>query len=82
MSKKRKVSKKNVEQEMLFDATNYKLFGVGIALIIIGFTAMYLDKNVFGFVSMYISPIVILGGFAEIIYAIMKPSKSHQTENS
>lgn len=80
--KRRKSVKQSANQEMLFDADNYKLIGLGIALIFIGFLAMYLDKNVFGFVTMYISPIVILAGFAEIIYAIMKPSRSHKTENS
>lgn len=81
-NKRNKKGKHPVNQEMLFDADNYKLIGLGIILIIVGFTAMYLDKNVFGFVTMYISPIVILGGFAEIIYAIMKPSKSHDNTNS
>lgn len=80
--KRRKSAKQAPNQEMLFGADNYKLIGLGIALIFIGFLAMYLDKNVFGFISMYISPIVILAGFAEIIYAIMKPSREHQTENS
>ncbi len=81
-NKRKKTVKQSSNQEMLFDADNYKLIGLGIVLIIIGFTAMYLDKNVFGFITMYISPVVILAGFAEIIYAIMKPSKNHNNENS
>lgn len=73
--RKRSTRKDKKNEEMLFDARNYKLIILGVSLIFIGFFAMYLDKKVFGFVTEYISPIVIIAGFAEIIYAIMKPKK-------
>lgn len=73
--RKRSTRKDKKNEEMLFDARNYKLIILGVSLIFIGFLAMYLDKKVFGFVTEYISPIVIIAGFAEIIYAIMKPKK-------
>ena len=57
-----------------FGKMNYILLGVGVALIALGFFLMSLD----GFVdatkfsiSLYIAPWLVVGGFAEIIYAIM-----------
>lgn len=62
----------NASQKMLFDQTNYILLLIGIGLIFIGFLIMYLENEVHGFISLYISPVLIMGGFLEIVYAIMK----------
>jgi hypothetical protein len=32
---------------------------------------MYLESEYQGFVSLYVSPILIVGGYAEIIYALL-----------
>lgn len=57
-----------------FGKMNYILLGIGVALIAIGFFLMSLD----GFVdatqfsiSLHIAPLLVVGGFGEIIYAIM-----------
>jgi hypothetical protein len=67
-------------REMLFGEDNYKLIALGLILVVAGFLAMYLEDNVNGFISLYISPVVIVAGYAEIIYAIMKPNKKLQED--
>jgi uncharacterized membrane protein HdeD (DUF308 family) len=44
---------------------------LGAVLIVIGFTAMYLENQYQGFISLYVSPVLIIGGYAEIIYALL-----------
>ncbi|PSQ85734.1 MAG: hypothetical protein BRD42_07850 [Bacteroidetes bacterium QS_3_64_15] len=56
---------------LVFENRNYVLLLVGAALIVIGFAAMYVENAYQGFVSLYISPILIVGGYAEIIYALL-----------
>lgn len=75
-----KRSKKKEKKPMFFSALNYKLMGVGILCIIVGFTAMRLENEVYGFVSLYISPVVILAGYVTVAIAILK--KDHKIENS
>ena len=73
---RRRSPKKSTETEsMLFGEDNYKLIVLGLVMIIAGFAAMYIENKVNGFISLYISPVVIVAGYAEIIYAIMKPNK-------
>ena len=57
---------------MLFSAWNYKVLAVGLLLVVIGFTAMYLENEVEGFISLFISPILIMAGYIIVIFAIMK----------
>ena len=57
---------------MLFSPLNYKLIGLGVLLIAAGFTAMKLENEVYGIVSLYISPVVILAGYVTVIFAILK----------
>lgn len=45
---------------------------VGLALIVVGYVVMRMDNQVEGFLSLYVAPILILGGYLEIIYAILK----------
>lgn len=63
------------KKPMLFSGLNYKLMGLGVIFVITGFTAMYLENEVRGFISLYISPILILGGYITIIFAILKRDK-------
>lgn len=65
---------------MLFTPLNYKLIGLGVLLIIVGFTAMRLENEVYGIISLYISPIVILAGYIVVVYAILK--RDHKLEES
>jgi len=63
---------------MLFSALNYKLMGAGVLMVIIGFTAMYIENEVHGFISLYISPVVILGGYLTVMIAILKRDKDSE----
>jgi len=65
---------------MLFSALNYKLMGLGALLVLIGFTAMRLENEAHGFVSLYISPVVIMSGYIFVIYAILK--RDHKLEDT
>lgn len=68
----------DTSKTMVFTKENYILLLIGIALIFVGFLMMYLENEIDGFISLYISPILIVGGFSEIVYAIMKkPVKSN-----
>lgn len=67
-----KKRKKDEKKPMLFTPLNYKLMGVGLVFLVIGFTAMRLENEVHGFVSLYISPVIIIAGYATVLYAILK----------
>jgi len=78
--RKRKTRTKKTEVEVLpFGRMNYILLIVGIVIIGLGFFLLSLDDFVDATefsISLYIAPIVIVGGFIEIIYAIMYKDKS------
>ena len=73
----RRRSKKETKP-MLFTPLNYKLIGLGVLLIVVGFTAMRLENEVYGIISLYFSPVVILAGYIVIVYAILK--RDHKLE--
>ncbi len=81
MTQQKKRSRRIKETKpMLFTALNYKLLGLGVLMVIVGFTIMRLENEVYGFISLYISPVVILAGYIVVIAAILK--KDHKTEDS
>jgi len=74
-----------VRQEALpFTKTNYILLIIGIVVILAGFVLMstgeFVDATEFS-VALYIAPIMVVGGFAEIIYAIMYRSDAHASNS-
>lgn len=77
--KNKKRSTKDVKP-MLFTPLNYKIMGIGVLLVIIGFAAMRIENEVYGLISLYISPVVILAGYVVVIYSILK--KDHKTEST
>lgn len=56
---------------MVFVRKNYLLLLIGVLLVVVGYVIMALENEVDGFISLYIAPILILGGYLEIIYAIL-----------
>ncbi|MEL6590463.1 MAG: DUF3098 domain-containing protein [Bacteroidota bacterium] len=66
--------KEQTEAVLPFGRMNYILLIIGIAIIGLGFLLMsmddFVDATQFS-VSLYIAPFVVVGGFVEIIYAIM-----------
>ncbi len=69
-------------QPMFFSAYNYKMIGIAILLIVAGFTAMYLENEVKGFISLFISPIVIMAGYILVVFAIMKHDRVEKPESA
>jgi len=61
---------------VVFTRKNYTLLLIGLALIIVGYVAMRIDNQVEGFISLYVAPLMILGGYLEIIWAIFHKEKS------
>lgn len=80
MAKGRRYSKDT--EPMFFSAYNYKILGMAIFLIVAGFTAMYLENEVKGFISLYISPIVIMAGYILVVFAILKHDRDEDSQNS
>ncbi|MCG8373692.1 MAG: DUF3098 domain-containing protein [Balneolales bacterium] len=66
---------------MFFSGFNYRLIGIAILLIVGGFTAMYLENEVKGFISLYVSPIVIMTGYIIVIFAIMKHDREEELDS-
>lgn len=69
---------------MLFFVWNYKVLAIGLLLVIVGFSAMYAENEVHGFISLYLSPILIMCGYITVIFAIMKHDrdKTEPTEQT
>ena len=67
---------------MVFQSLNYKLLILGLVLVTGGFTAMYLENEVSGVISLFISPIVIMAGYITVIFSIMvNPSRNSATQS-
>ena len=45
---------------IVFFCSNYKLLGIAVLLIVGGFAAMYMENEINGFISLYVSPIVVM----------------------
>ncbi len=67
---------------MFFSAFNYKLLGIAVLFIVGGFAAMYMENKVNGFISLYVSPIVVMAGYVLVIFAIMKHDRQEVEEES
>ena len=64
------------KEKLPFGKTNYTLMLAGIAIILIGFFVMSLDKEEFGFgfLGLTLGPIIVLAGFGLEFFAILKKS--------
>jgi uncharacterized RDD family membrane protein YckC len=64
----------NNEAAMPFAKANYTVMLIGLAVIVVGFFIMTLDKEPFGFgfLGITLGPIVALTGFMIEFYAILK----------
>lgn len=76
---------KTNDQGFSFERSNYKLLLIGIAILIVGYLLMlgggsdnpneFNADELFSFRRITLAPIVVIGGYIFIIYAIMrKPS--------
>jgi len=55
----------------VFTRRNYVLIVAGVLAVVVGYALMAIENELYGFISLYVAPIIILGGYIEIIYGIM-----------
>ncbi len=63
---------------MVFTSRNYVLLGIALALILVGYTVMRVENEVDGFLSLYVAPLLLLGGYIGAIYAILWRPREEQ----
>lgn len=89
--RKEKQNPVEVEKQQLQPLTfeNYKLMLIGFVIIVIGFILMagggsddpnVFNEDMFNFRRITLAPILVLGGFAFEVYAIMKKPKKKREE--
>ncbi len=74
MTRKYYINDMTNKEKLPFGKTNYSLMLAGIAIILIGFFVMSLDKTEFGFgfLGLTLGPIIVLAGFGLEFFAILK----------
>jgi hypothetical protein len=65
---------------LVFHRRNYVLMLAGVLAVVVGYVMMRLENEVDGFLSLYVAPVIILGGYLEIIYAILWRPKEEPVE--
>lgn len=89
--KKEKQNPVDARKQQLLPLTfeNYKLMLIGFVIIVIGFILMagggsddpnVFNEDMFNFRRITLAPILVLGGFAFEVYAIMKKPKKKREE--
>jgi hypothetical protein len=72
-------SSSNTPQELPFTARQYKLFGLGLFILVFGYFLLgiedFQDVTAGFSVALFIAPVVIIGGYVWIVYAIMAGKK-------
>ncbi len=78
---KKRVLAERTKREALYgmplQKENYLFIGIGFAVILLGYLIIGIERNVDGFLSLNLSPILIIGGFVWIIYAVLYKPKSN-----
>mgnify|MGYP001555601597 CR=1 FL=1 len=74
-SKRAAKESSSLHKPMVFDRSNYQILLLGILLILSGFTIMRMENEVYGFISLYVAPIIIFGGYITVIVAVLKRKK-------
>jgi hypothetical protein len=71
-------SRSKSNESLPFTRKNYLLLILGVGIIALGFFLMtlepFIDATKFS-IALYIAPIIVVGGFVEIIFAIMYQEK-------
>ena len=71
--------------KLAFGKKNYQFMIIGVAVLLIGFLIMSMDKEPygFGFLGLTLGPIVVLAGFGIEIYAILHtPAETKGTKEN
>ncbi len=78
-----KASKRSRRSLLIFSRRNYVLMIAGVLAVVVGYALMRIENQLDGFISLYVAPIIILGGYIEIIYAILwYPSEAEAPDAS
>ena len=75
-------AKRKGDETMVLSSRNYQLMVLGVTLVVIGYAMMRIENEVDGLISLYVAPLIILGGYLEIIYAILWRPKSQKIEST
>ncbi len=65
---------------MVFARTNYLILLASVALVVVGYVLMRVENAVDGFLSLYVAPLMILGGYLGVIAAILWRPKETDEE--
>ncbi len=55
---------------------NYLFLGIGTVVIALSYSIMYLENGAYGFFSLYISPVILVGAYAWILFALLYRRKA------
>jgi hypothetical protein len=72
----------NRPPEMPLGAVNYLFIALGAAVIALSYGGMYLEKEVDGFFSLYVSPFTLTGAYLWVLYAIFYRPKGNKKSGS
>ena len=84
MANKKNVKQSSANIEFAIGKENFKYIAIGVSILVIGFLLMAGGKSddpnvfnpaIFSFRRITLAPIVVVGGFGFIIWAIMKKPK-------
>ena len=56
---------------LVFARTNYLILTASVVFIVLGYAIMRVENAVDGFLSLYVAPLLILGGYLGVIAAIL-----------
>lgn len=82
MAKSSKRKGEKAPSPLIFEKQNYLMLLASVLLIVLGFVAMWMEGEFLGFISLNVSPIVIVAGYAGVIYAILWRSDEPETEEA
>lgn len=78
---KKSTRRRTQSKTMVFERRNYILIAVGVLMVAVGFSLMRIENEFLGTISLYVAPLIILGGYVEIAYAILwRPSDEEEEE--
>ena len=69
-----------MKNKLVFEKINYILMLTGIAVLILGFTVMTMDKEEYGFgmLGLTVGPIIVAAGFIIQFFAILYKPKAKE----
>jgi hypothetical protein len=65
---------------MILAPVNYVILAASVGAIVIGYTIMRMENEVDGFISLYVSPLILIAGYIGVVVAILWKSKTAPTE--